>query len=90
MASHHSKAIQIQMQQLKFVYGAALCLRGEKAVFKGLQAASHHAGFICVSGWSVATTNHTPHAAIITEVSLFDLTTSSLFLIINIRLSSRR
>lgn len=38
MASHHSKAIQIQMQQLKFVYGAALCLRGEKAVFKGLQS----------------------------------------------------
>lgn len=38
MALHHSKAIQIQMQQLKFVYGAALCLRGEKAVFKGLQS----------------------------------------------------
>lgn len=38
MASHHSKAIQIQMQQLKCVYGAALCLRGEKAVFKGLQS----------------------------------------------------
>lgn len=38
MASHHSKAIQIQMQQLKFVYGAVLCLRGGKAVFKGLQS----------------------------------------------------